>query len=56
MKIHADLLYSHTGYDVASDFRSAFIEVAKMPHPKALGLILLAWRFAWSNQFVSFLL
>ena len=29
MYIHADLVYSHAGYDITSYFRSAFIEVQK---------------------------
>ena len=29
MEIHADLLYSRTGYDVISYFRSVYIEVRK---------------------------
>ena len=40
--IHADTLYSHTGYDVTTCFWSAFIAVqktAKMPHLFAFSIM-----------------
>ena len=50
MNIHAYLVYSYTEYDVTSYFRSAFIDGRKCHRHTTLGRILLALRFAWSNQ------
>ena len=57
--IHADLVYSRTGYDITSYFRSAFIEVRKktpkMSPPTALGRTSVTRHFSWLNQLVGFL-
>ena len=58
--IHADLIFSHTGYDITSCFQSAFTGVRKMTQKMspqtALGRILAVQRFAWANHLVGFLL
>ena len=59
MDIHADLVYSHAGYDVISYVRLAFIEVrsSKKQPPTALGRILVVRRFAYpTNWWASCLL
>ena len=45
------MVYSHTGYDAASYFRSAFIEVRKTTENAASdGSNLVAQRFAWPTN------
>ena len=53
--IHAYLVYSHTGYDVASYFQSAFIEVRKSGDADGFGSNFSIVRFASPNQMVGFL-
>ena len=59
--IHADLLYSHIGYNVITYFRSVYIEVRKkrpkMPTPTTFGRIFVVRRFAcptnwWASCFL----
>ena len=62
MDIRADVVYGHTGYEITSYFRSAFIKLEKqpkMPPPTALGRIVVARRFAcptnwWASCSMTF--
>ena len=57
--IHADLIYSHAGYDVTSYFRSAFIEVRKTVENAAsdgFGSNVSGAAFCLPHQLVRFLL
>ena len=57
MDIHADLVYTQTGYDVISYFQSAFLEAKKTAEnatSNGFVLILFALRFCLSHQLVGF--
>ena len=57
MDIHANPLYSHTGYDVTSYFRSAFLlQFESMTESDGFVSNLVARRFTCPNQLVGFLL
>ena len=59
MDIHADQVYSHTGYEVTGYFWSAFIKVKRkkaiMLPLMALDQILVVQRLAYSHQLVGVL-
>ena len=59
MDIHAYIGYSHTGYNITSDFRSAFIEVREKAENAAsdgFGSNFSGVSFCLPNQLVGFLL
>ena len=59
MDIHADLVYSHTGYDLTVLLPVSIYQSSKkrplMPPPTVLGRILVVRSFAWLSQLVGFL-